>query len=136
MILNPEEGLMVYLSEVIESTDLRLLPYAERSSSTGEVIVGNKPYAIMGDIRVNHQMAMGVDYVSGGFTINAFFNSDSRRKAEYWGEYMRRSLLGQYIETNGYTFKLNTVRKQVRPDITTQNILFRVTLTITFERNN
>jgi len=135
-MISPEEELMIYLSKQIESTDLQLLPYVQRSSSTGEVIVGNKPYAIMGDIRVNHRMAMGVDYVSGGFVINAFFNSDSRRKAERWGEYMRQRLLGEYIETTDYTFKLNTVRKQVRPDITTQNILFRVTLTVTFERNN
>lgn len=136
MFYNPEESLMIYLSEQVNKTGVDLKPYVQRTTSTGEVTVGNKPYAIMGDIRVNHQQAIGVDYVTGGFTINAFFNSSSRRQAESWGEYMRQVLLGEYIQTDTATYKILTVRKQVRPDITTQNILFRVTLTVTFERNN
>lgn len=131
--MNEESELMLHIAGL---TGIPLKPYILRNSQTGEIKVNKDPYAIMGDLRMNHQMAIGVDYTSGGFVVNGFFHKSQRRLAEQWAEYMRRKLLGDNITIGGYEYLIKTVRKQSRPDITTQNIMFRVTLSITFERNN
>lgn len=131
--MSPEIELMEYLASI---TGIPLKPFVERDSKTGYILENNNPYAIMGDVRTNHQQALYGDYVSGGFVISGFFPKAQGRNAENWGEFIRRKLLRQTIETSEHYYTFKTVRKQVRKDITTQSILHRVTITVVFERSN
>lgn len=131
--MSPEIELMEYLSTI---TGIPISAFIERDSNTGQILEKDNPYAIIGDVRVNHQQALNGDYVMGGFSISGFFNKRDGRLAEEWAEFMRRKLLRTSISFGEYTYTFNTVRKQVRKDVTTMSITHRATITVTFERSN
>ena len=130
---SPENQLMEYLATIC---GIPLRPFVERDSHTGAIVEVDSPYAIMGDVRVNHRRALNSDFVTGGFVISGFFKKDQGRLANNWSEFMRRKLYGEVISVGEYRYTFNTVRTHVRKDITTLSILHRATITVTYERNN
>lgn len=109
------------------------------SERTGIELVGTKdinqtyPYAQYTDGRLgNQQSTGGVDFPSGGFTVNGFFKS--RREGEYWGEWFRQSIISNPIKTPNAYYRITSINLRTRPDISKSSGIWRTTMIAKYER--
>lgn len=106
---------------------------------TGIELVGTKdirqtyPYAQYTDGRLgNTQSTGGVDFPTGGFTVNGFFKS--RGEGERWGEWFRQSIISKPIITPEAMYRVTNMNLRTRPDISKSSGIWRTTVIVKTER--